>query len=78
MNDNNAMDPRQRFQMQDFSMLREDYNAIANLPQDVKYHAWPKADDYRQYNLNDTIEGVDRQMKQDSKGGKRGEYPEMY
>lgn len=78
MNNNNQVDPRRRAEAQDFSMLKEDYSAIANMPQDVKYHAWPKADDYRDYRLDDTIRGIDNQMRQDSKLGKRGNDPEMY
>ena len=78
MMDNNAMDPRKRFQLEDSMLLHEDPRAIANLPQDVKYHAWPKADDYRSYDLNDTIQGVDVQMKEDSRLGKKGRFPSKY
>ena len=78
MMDNNAMDPRRRFQMEDSQLLHEDPRAIANLPQDVKYHAWSRADDYRHYDLNDTVQSVDNQMKVDSKLGKKGPFPEKY
>ncbi len=63
---------------EDGGMLHEDRSAIANLPQDVKYHAWPEANDYRDYNLNDNIMGIDVQMKDDSKRGKRDKYPQKY
>lgn len=78
MNRNDAVDPRIRFQMEDEKILHEDHSAIANLPQDVKYHAWPKDNYYRRYDLDDTIEGVDHQMKEDSRLGKRNKNPEMY
>lgn len=63
---------------QDSGMLYDDKSAVANMPQNVKYHAWPKAEDYRNYDLNDTISGIDVQMKDDSKKGKRGKYPQKY
>lgn len=54
-----------RQEHEDFEMIREDKSAIANLPQDVKYHAWPKARHYAEYNLDDTIHGIDKQMDED-------------
>lgn len=54
-----------REESKDFSMISEDHSAPANLPQDVKYHAWPKAGHYADYDLDDTIKGVDRQMDED-------------
>lgn len=49
----------------DFSMLSEDKSACANMPQDVKYHAWPKTGHYADYSLDDTIRGIDKQMDED-------------
>lgn len=60
-----------REENRDFNMISEDKSACANLPQDVKYHAWPKAGHYAQYDLDDTIRGIDKQMDQDGAGMKR-------
>lgn len=49
----------------DFGMISEDHNAVANLPQDVKYHAWPKAGHYADYDLDDTIRGINEQQNAD-------------
>lgn len=49
----------------DFSMISEDHSAPANMPQQVKYHAWPKVGHYADYDLDDTIRGIDRQMNED-------------
>ena len=46
---------RRKEEMRDFSMISEDKSACANLPQDVKYHAWPKTGHYADYDLDDTI-----------------------
>lgn len=55
----------------DFEMISEDRSAVANLPQQVKYHAWPKAGHYADYDLDDTIRGVNSQMDADGAGMKR-------
>jgi hypothetical protein len=62
----------------DFEMIREDKSACANLPQDVKYHAWPKAGHYAEYDLDDTIRGVDKQMDEDGAGMKRHKSTKKY
>lgn len=67
-----GMEPRRRQEMQDAGMLHEDHRAVANLPQDVKYHDWPG--DRRGYldgYLNDDISGINRQMAQDEGQAKR-------
>ena len=56
---------------EDSMMLREDRSAPANLPQDVKYHAWPKNRRYANYYLDDTIRGVDNQIREDEDGAAR-------
>lgn len=59
-------------------MIKEDRNAPANLPQNVVHKMYPAADDYRMFDLNDDLRGVDAQMYEDSKGGKKGKYPQKY
>lgn len=65
-------------QARDFSMISEDKSACANLPQDVKYHAWPKAGSYADYDLDDTIRGIDKQMDQDGAGMRKHKSKSKY
>jgi len=71
-------DKRRRDAMRASGLLNEDHSKIANLPQDVKYHAWPKA--YRGLNvdLDDTIAGIDRQMSNDESQAHRYLRPKKY
>jgi len=62
---------RKSQEREDGSMLREDRGAVANLPQDVKYHSWPSANNYQVYNVGDTIKTIDSQISEDSNGTKR-------
>lgn len=62
----------QALEARDSSMLSADMSAPANLPQDVKYHAWPKSGTYMpDENLNDSISGIDKQMNDDVSGARR-------
>lgn len=60
-----------REEARDFSMLSEDRSAPANMPQDVKYHAWPKAGHYADYSLDDTIRGINEQQDEDGRAMER-------
>lgn len=73
-------DMRRKQEYEDSMMIKEDRNAIANLPQDVKYVQYPKAPYYAEPGLNDTIRGVDRQMADDvySKSLKKSSDSEKY
>lgn len=75
-----GMDPRRRQEMRDAGMIHEDHRAIANLPQQVIMHEWPKNPAYQDYNLDDTIKGIDVQEHDDAthKIIKRGPYPTKY
>lgn len=73
-----GMDPRRRREYEDSMMINEDVNAVANLPQYVKYHAWPKPGYETMYNIDDTLHGVDKQIDGDVKGMKREFDPEKY
>lgn len=75
-----GMEPRRRQEMEDAGMIREDHRAVANLPQEVRYQAYPRID-YDSYDLNDDIRGIDVQMDDDVRKERRksGErYPEKY
>ena len=61
----------QELQARDSSMLSADMSAPANMPQDVKYHAWPKSAGYATSSYNDTISGIDAQEREDASGAKR-------
>lgn len=54
---------RRTQEMQDAGMIREDRSAVANLPQNVMYKPYPSNNDYMPEDLDDTITGVDRQIK---------------
>lgn len=58
-------DERREQERADFSMISEDRSAVANLPQMVKYHDWPRAGHYARYELDDTIKGIDHQESED-------------
>jgi len=62
------------------SMISEDHNAIANLPQNVMIKEYPRVE-FERYHLNDTIAVADNQMRDDVRGGKNKsskEFPEKY
>lgn len=56
-------------------MIHEDHRAIANLPQEVMIKAYPKTGPYLPEGLDDTIEGVDRQMDYDDSQRRAHFYP---
>ena len=62
---------RREQEARDFSMISENKSAVANMPQEVVYKAWPKAGHYASYDLDDTIRGIDEQMNGDGAGMKR-------
>lgn len=75
-----GMDERRRQERQDAMMISEDRNAIANLPQQVVMKEYPRQE-YDNYDLNDNIKGIDVQMRDDARGGKRKSgqaYPEKF
>lgn len=68
---------RRAQERQDGSMLSEDHSAIANMPQNVIMREYPK-EMYASYELDDTIKGIDHQMRDDMKYKKSKSYPEKY
>lgn len=44
---------------------------IANMPQDVKYHAWPTAGTYLNETHDDTIKDIDQQINENNSGMKK-------
>jgi hypothetical protein len=66
---------RRRHEMMDAGMIQEDRSAIANLPQNVKIAPYPKVDEYMPEVLDDTIRGIDMQMRDDNRQRKRGFNP---
>jgi predicted enzyme related to lactoylglutathione lyase len=56
----------------DGGMLNASPGSVANMPQEVKYHAWPTTEKYMgSDNLDDTIKGINAQMGEDVAGAKR-------
>ena len=58
-------DMRRKQEYQDSMMISEDRNAIANLPQNVKYVLYPQSPYYSSPALNDTLSGINRQIGDD-------------
>lgn len=58
-------------QGRDSGMISENKGAVANMPQEVMYKPWPKADHYLSGDLNDNIRGIDSQMDEDGREMKR-------
>lgn len=63
-----ALNKARRQETKDFNMINEDHNAVANLPQQVIYHAWPEPGYYAESNLDDTIRGINEQIDADGAG----------
>lgn len=59
-------------------MLSADHNAIANMPQMVKYHKWADKVPYLDMSLDDTISGIDRQQSEDVGMANRHKAKSMY
>ena len=72
------MDERRGEERRDFGMISEDRSAVANLPQQVMYKAWPKSGEYMNYGVEDTIKGIDKQVREDKSEAKRHLQPEKY
>jgi hypothetical protein len=74
-----GMKNRRHMEMQDAGMIRENHSEVANMPQDVKYTSWPKAEyGMIDSDLDDTIKGINRQMDRDEDQGKRHMRPHKY
>lgn len=67
-----------RMEENDFEMISEDHKACANLPQEVKYHAWPEPGYYAETNLDDTIRGITKQQNADGEGMRRNKAKSKY
>jgi hypothetical protein len=66
---------RHAMEKKDEGMIFENHAAIANLPQEVMIKPWPMAKGYLPEVLDDTIDGIDRQMAYDNKEKSDGFYP---
>ncbi len=62
-------------EMYEAGIIHEDPRAVANLPQEVRYEAYPKAAGYLPEDLDDTLRGVDRQMGYDNRKKMEHFYP---
>jgi hypothetical protein len=73
-----AMESRRKSEMRDAGMLSDDKSAIANMPQNVRYHDWPGS--YRGLDsyLNDDISGINNQMEMDDRGARKNLVPKKW
>lgn len=60
------------------AMLNSNKSEVANMPQDVKYHAWPSPMYGLDSRLDDTIMGINEQMSADMAGARRHNKPTKY
>lgn len=74
-----GMSGRRTQEMQDAGMIREDHNAVANMPQEVMMKPWAKPSyGMMDERIDDTISGINRQMSKDESEGKRNMNPHKY
>ena len=73
-----SMSSRNAQESKDGSMIREDFTAMANLPQEVMIKAYPTAPGAMYPHLNDTFTGVDSQNAHDASKMKREKNPSKY
>lgn len=64
-------DSRKYREMRDASMIHEDHNAVANLPQNVIYRPYGDSSGYLPQDINDTISGIDWQKGYDMHQAKK-------
>ena len=57
--ENERHEGKGRMDSQFYGMIAEDHREIANLPQDVVYHEYPKCSYLDAYELDDSIRGLD-------------------
>lgn len=62
-----GFDDRRKQEREDAGMIWEDPRAIANLPQQVIMHEYPKSYNYLPEDLDDTLRGVDDQIRFDDR-----------
>jgi len=65
-----GLESARNMERRDSMMISEDRSAVANLPQQVVYKAWPRGGSYATGDYNDTISGVNEQMSADSNKAK--------
>jgi hypothetical protein len=70
-----GMEPRRRQELEDGGMIHENHMAIANLPQEVMIKPYPKVGPWMPEGLDDTLEGVDRQIDYDDSQRRAHFYP---
>lgn len=59
-------DERRAQERADYGMLSEDHSSFANMPQNVVMREYPQPGNYLPEDLDDTIAGIDRQMREDN------------
>ncbi len=69
---------RRSSEMRDSGMLHDNKSAVANMPQDVKYHAWPSAHVGLDSRIDDTISGINDQMRSDESKARSILNPKKY
>lgn len=68
-----GIDPRRRQEIGDGGMIREDRQAMANLPRKAQHHEYPQAGYYTTPYIDDTIRGANESPEDDGTVMKRHE-----
>jgi len=68
-----GVDPRRRQEIGDGGMIREDRQAMANLPRKAQHHEYPQAGYYTTPYIDDTIRGANESPEDDGTVMKRHE-----
>lgn len=67
-----------RQERKDAGMIQNDNSKIANLPTEVMMKAYPECPAYMDWEMEDNIRGIDKQLSGDNAARRRGFSPHKY
>lgn len=70
-----GVDPRRKIELAEGGMVREDRNAMANLPRQAIHCEYPQAPFYNSQYIDDTVRGEDNELDDDGKSNQRFQNP---
>lgn len=62
----------------DGHMIRNEHSKFANLPTEVMFKEYPRPEAYMDFDMEDNIRGIDKQMGEDNSKRKAGFNPHKY
>jgi chromosome condensin MukBEF complex kleisin-like MukF subunit len=69
---------RRAQERKDGEMISEDHNAISNMPQNVVMREYPKTHDYLPEMIDDSLRGIDKQIRSDDEGKRKNFKPKKF